>query len=143
MIKLANKIALASLLGAEEWMEKSAAMLALPAGLGALAGGLTGYTQRNADSTAMWPVDDANQDLKPMLGAISGAIPGAVGGQVGTMAGVKAYAKLFDISTKIKNKKARAILNLLGRTAPLAGLLGGSTGAGALSGLGISKLIDL
>lgn len=143
MIKLANKIALTSILVDEEGMEKSAAMLALPAGLGALAGGLTGYTQRNADSAAMWPVDDANQDLKPMLGAIFGAIPGAVGGQVGSMAGFKAYNKLYNISGKIKNKKARAILTLLARTAPITGFVGGSTGAGALSGLGISKLIDL
>lgn len=143
MIKLANKIALASLLGEEEEMEKQAAMLALPAGLGALAGGLTGYAQRNTDSTAMWPADDSNQDLKPILGALTGAAVGLPSGLVGYNAGQVASDKLYDIAKKTKNKKAKAILAALTYVPALGGLVGGSAGAGALSGLGISKLIDM
>lgn len=143
MIKLANKIALASLLEPKEGMEKKAARIILPTGLGALAGGLVGNAQRNKDSDAMWPVYDYTQDLKPALGAMTGAATGLIGGDAVYLAGNKANDKLRDIASKIKNKKAKAILAALTTVLPTTGLVGGSAGAGALSGLGISKLIDL
>lgn len=136
MIKLANKIALSSILEGDEWMEKQASKLAIPAAAGALSGGLVGNSQRNDD-------DSPWQPLKPVLGALTGAAAGVPGGLAGWELGDYAHEALDDITRKIKNKKAKAILAALSIALPTAGIVGGGAGAGALSGLGISKLIDL
>lgn len=133
MIKLANKIALAALFPPQKGMEKSASMLTIPAVAGALAGGLTGHSQRNDDESL----------LKPALGTLTGAAIGLPGGLASYSLGDVVNTKLEDLAAKIKHKKAKAILTALARTLPTAGLVVGSAGAGALSGLGTSKLKDM
>ena len=132
MIKLANKIALASLLGTEAGMEKMAKFpwKSLYTGLGGLAGGLAG---------------SSSSEDKPVLSGLLGVATGALAGR--KMPGVLYSAikspvfKLAEAVDNTKNEKARKVLYHLFARSLEATLLGFATAPSAAIGYGIGKTL--